>query len=287
MTERMNRLAWIAAIAGGAAAAASAALALAGRSWDRTTAAAVSGLEAAAASAPAAFDPRELEGLPAPVARYFAFALEPGQPLVRWARIEHAGDFRGGFEQPWSPFTSVEHFAVDPPSFVWDARIRMLPFATVRARDSYIGGRAGMLGSIAGLVPVVDQQGGAELAASALLRYFAERAWLPTALLPSQGVAWQALDDTSARATFSDAGISVSMDVHFGGDGGIERVEAIRFRDVDGVGIPTPFRGRFRDYRRVHGMMIPMEGEVGWLLPEGWMEYWRGRIVRAEYRFAR
>ena len=64
--------------------------------------------------------------------------MTPGQPLVRTARIEHTGEFRSGLDAPWSPFTSVEHFAVKPPGFVWDAAIRMSPLMTVRVRDSYL-----------------------------------------------------------------------------------------------------------------------------------------------------
>ena len=45
----------------------------------------------------------------------------------------------------------------------------------------------------------------------------------------------------------------------------------------------TPWTCSFRDYRKLDGMMIPMEGEVGWILPEGELSYWRGRIVSAEY----
>ena len=37
-----------------------------------------------------------------------------------------------------------------------------------------------------------------EVAQGELMRFFAEAAWYPTALLPSQGVRWQAVDDTSA-----------------------------------------------------------------------------------------
>jgi hypothetical protein len=30
-------------------------------------------------------------------------------------------------------------------------------------------------------------------------------------------------------------------------------------------------------------MLIPLEGEVAWLLPEGAKPYWRGVIARIEY----
>ena len=61
--------------------------------------------------------------LPAPVARYFRFALKEGQPVISTARIRHAGEFNLGDE--WIPFESEQHFSSDPPAFVWDANMRM------------------------------------------------------------------------------------------------------------------------------------------------------------------
>jgi hypothetical protein len=118
------------------------------------------------------------------------------------------------------------------------------------------------------------------------MRYLAEAPWVPTALLPSQGVVWEAMDDSRARATLSDAGITVTAVFHFGPRGEIVRVEAERYRDVKGVGVLTPWGGRFHEYAEIEGMRIPMQGEVEWILPEGRLSYWRGRITRAEYQFA-
>ncbi len=117
------------------------------------------------------------------------------------------------------------------------------------------------------------------LASGALHRRLLESPWLPTALLPSQGVRWDPVDESTARATLADGQLAVSMTVHFREDGGIERVEARRMRDVDGVGVPTPFVGYFDDYATVGGMKVPMSGRVEWLLPEGPYDFWHGRIT--------
>jgi hypothetical protein len=256
--------------------------------WDRATKRMVARVTAAAGTASAGvYDPESLGGLPAPVARYFRFALTPGQPLIRGARVEHRGDFRTAPDAAWSPFRSVQHYSVDPPAFVWDARIEMIPLVGVRVRDSYLAGRAAILGRVAALLPVVDRQGGRELASGALHRLLAESAWLPTALLPREGLEWTAMDDTTARVTLRDAGLAVSLDVHFGASGEIVRVEGERYRDVNGAGVLTPFVGTFGDYAEVGGMRIPREGEVAWLLPGGPFSYWRGRAERIEYDLTR
>jgi len=261
-----------------------AAFAVAGFAWDRQTGRALQRLhEAAALPAPDHYSPAELEGLPDPVVRYFEFALVPGQPIIRRARIEHAGEFRAGLDRPWGPFTSVQDFVVNRPGFVWDARVQMAPLTTVRVRDSYISGRGGMLARVGGLVTVVNEEGTPSLNAGALHRWLLEAAWYPTALLPSQGVRWEAVDDSTARAFIEDGGMTLSMDVHFAADGGIARVEAMRMRDVDGTGVPTPFHARVSDYQRLDGMMIPVAGEVEWILPEGTWTFWRGRLTGAAY----
>lgn len=284
MNHWVKRAAAVGAAAVGSAAAAAAVGALL---WSRATDRAVRELEPAVPSSTAEVFPSEhLEGLPEPVARYFAFALTPGQPLVRSARVRHEGTFRSGRDAPWSPFTSAEHFQAEPPGFVWDARIRMAPLVAVRVRDRYSGGVGAMFGKLGGLVPVVDERGSPEMASGALHRYLAEAVWFPTRLLPGAGLVWEAVDRTTARATLTDAGTTVSLAFTFGAGGEVIRVYTPeRFRDVDGVGVPTPWMGRFEEYRRIDGMMIPVAGEVAWVLPDGPMPYWRGRIVDIAYSF--
>jgi hypothetical protein len=177
---------------------------------------------------------------------------------------------------------------VQPPGFVWDATIHMAPLVPVRVRDEYVAGEGAMLGKVAALVPVADQRGTPEMAAGALSRYLGEAVWLPTALLPSAGVSWAAIDDSTARATLTDGETMVSADFHFGARGEIVGTTMSRFRDVNGRGVLTPFEGRMGGaYRRVSGMMVPEAGEVAWLLPAGRFAYWRGRLVDAAYEPSR
>ena len=274
--------------AGGVALAALGATAVAGALWKRETTRSVFRLthrkSASARQPPGTFSTDEIESLPAPVKRYFLAALRPGQPLVRSARLGQRGDF-AMHPGTWSPFSATQHVAVRPPGFVWDASIRIAPGVTARVRDSYIGGVGRMHGRIAAIVPVVDQGGTAEMASGSLHRYLAEAPWVPTALLPSAGVVWSEVDDSRARATLSDRGTTVSVDFQFNDRGEIIGMSADRLRDVNGRAVLTPWVGRFWNYELVGGMMIPREGEVSWILPEGAYPYWRGRIVEASYTY--
>ncbi len=280
----------VAAIVGGLGATVAAGLAAGASRWNRASRRTVVRLNAQreAPGTPTravTFDPAALAELPEPVRRYLAFALTPGQPIVRRARIQHAGDFAaapGG----WRPFRSVQHVTTAPPGFVWDARLAMSPVLRVRVRDAYIGAEGSMYGAVGGLVPVADQRGTPKIAASALWRLLAESVWWPTALLPGSGVAWAAIDDRTARATLTDRAVSASADFHFGSNGEVVRVTGERYRAVGDGQRLTPTEGHHRDYVRIGGMMVPQSGDVAWLLPEGRHAYWRARLRQIEYEYA-
>lgn len=94
----------------------------------------------------------------------------------------------------------------------------MLPSLAAHVHDAYVNGEGILHASIAGLFPVADLRGAKDVAQGELMRFFAEAAWYPTALLPSQGVRWEAIDDRSARASLTDGALSLTMQFRFGED---------------------------------------------------------------------
>ena len=271
-----------AAVAAGLAAAAGAAVAAAVVRWSLETERSVARLRLGQCGEALPFSRADLAGLPDPVVRYFEFALTPGQPMVRNLRIRQAGEFALRPDS-WSPFTASQNFSAAPPGFLWDARIRVAPAIKAYIHDGYAGGEGVMFGALSALVPVVNERGTPQMASGELLRYLAEAVFFPTALLPRAGVAWTPIDKRTARVTLTDAGTTVSCDVEFGERNEIVRISAMRYRFAE----LTKWVGHFGDYRRVEGMMIPMTGDVEWVLPGGAAPYFRARIIDPHYDFAR
>jgi hypothetical protein len=230
----------------------------------------------------------ELIGLPAPVQRYFRAVLTEGQPMIVAVSVEHTGTFNMSLKEPqWKPFISTQRVITQRPSFDWEARIAMMPGIPARVHDAYIAGEGMLHASLFGLVSVANMHGTPEAAHGELLRWFAEAAWYPTALLPSQGVRWEAVDAHSARATMHDGDTSVTLLFRFNENDLIDSVRAeARGALIDGVIVPTPWEGRWSHYELRDGMHIPTEGEVAWMLPAGTWPYWRGRITNIVYTFA-
>ena len=256
--------------------------------WKEGSTALLARLEAARVPhAVTRYDARELLGLPAPVQRYFRAALTDGQAIVTAVSIRHAGTFNmSATAEQWKPFTSQQRVITRRPGFDWDARVMMFPGVPVHVHDAYIAGAGLLHGAVLGLVTVVDMADTPELARGELMRFFAEAAWYPTALLPSQGVRWEAVGDSSANATLTDGPLSLKLLFQFNAEGLIDTVRAeARGRVVDGKTVTAPWQGRYWRYATQGGMRVPQEGEVAWLLPEGEKPYWRGRTTSMSYEF--
>jgi len=252
---------------------------------NRLNAELVSNLLAASTASTDIFDIALLSDLPAPVQRYLAKAIPVGEPLAPSVRLTQSGEFRlGDASSEFISFTAEQHMTTNPPGFVWDADMQMMPLMGVNVVDAYVGGegilRARLLSSLA----VADAEPGPILNEGELMRYLAEAVWFPPALLPGHGVEWEAVDDLHARAALTYGDITVSLLFTFNEDDEVVQIYSEgRGRDVNGEYVITPWTGRFRNYQTFHGMWIPAEGEVEWNLAEGSLIYWRGVIESAEY----
>jgi hypothetical protein len=234
---------------------------------------------------PEIYDQKEIEGLPEPVQRFFRTVLKDGQAIVAAVKLSQQGTFNmSETEVKWSPFTATQLVTTQRPGFDWDARIQMAPGVNAFVHDAYLLGKGSLHASLLGLFTVADVGDTPEAAQGELLRFFAETTWYPTALLPSQGVRWEAIDDTSARANLTDGATTVFLVFQFNAEGTISTMRAEgRYRDRLTA---MPWSGRFWEYAVRNGMLIPLEGEVGWEYPEGIWLYFKGRITAIHYEFA-
>lgn len=233
-------------------------------------------------------DLQEIKNLPAPVQRYFETVLKDGHPIVSTANITHTGTFNmGDKEEKWVAFDSNQHVSIQRPGFIWDARIHTAPMVSVFVNDAYIAGEGTLTAKVLGLFTVMHEPSTPELAQGELMRFFAEATWYPTALLPSQGVRWEAINDSQAQAMITDENFEIKLLFDFDEQGLISKIYSDgRYRIVDGKQVATPWQGHFENYAWRDNMLIPLDGEVAWLIPEGEKAYWRGHIQQITYEFA-
>jgi hypothetical protein len=230
-----------------------------------------------------------LSAAPELVRRYFRVALREGGPCVRTARIVQMGEFRSketaNTDAGWQPFEARQVFSAGPPGLVWDARISVTPLGSVWVRDAYVSGNASLRAALFGLIPVATAADGPELRSGALQRYLAEAVWFPTALLPSDRLAWSAIDASHARATLKDGDVTVSLDFEFGVGGEIVGVSTPSRARALGKGRYThlPWGGRYLRYEERGGMRVPLASEVYWVVNGEEQPYYRGRNLEIVY----
>jgi hypothetical protein len=248
---------------------------------------AVAQLQAAAAGV-ARYDSAELGGLPDAVQRYFRAVLKQGQPIISTAEIDLTGTFNmSATGEQWRPFSSRQRATTQRPGFLWDARVALLPGVPVRVIDSYVAGEGELRAAVLGLYTVAVLRGTGEIARGELMRYFAEMPWYPTALLPSQGVHWQAVAAQAADATLVDGPITLTLHVHFNALGLIESMRAdARGTQVGNQTIMVPWECRYANYQQREGVLVPFAGEAAWLRPERRRAYFKGNVTALRYEYA-
>jgi len=226
------------------------------------------------------------DDLPPPVAAFArrcgAGAQDRSSPSA--ARFSQRADLRLAQGAPFHPIRAEQHVALGGAGFAWDASRWIGPFRSFRVIDAYdsvLGGmlEARLLGSLA-----VASKSGSDIALGEALRYLAELPWAPDAILGNPAIAWRITGDRSAEAALSLPEGTARVSFGFDEAGDIETVEAKDRPAFDARGRAARYdwRGRFWGYRRIGPRRIPEWGEVGYVYPEGYEVYFRGRILSYE-----
>ncbi|MGQ9603295.1 MAG: DUF6920 family protein [bacterium] len=232
-------------------------------------------------------DSCQIDDIPEPARSYFKKVLKENPALIQSVRIKQSGTFNTGqTKEKWKRFESRQYVVTHPPSFIWDARIRIVPFLNVFVHDGYVEGRGILEANLLGLIKLMGDLRIPEVDQGELMRYLAEAVWFPTALLPSQGVKWEAIDHSHASATIIDGNAAATLVFEFDNENLISSVYADARAMIRGKEIKfESWQGRFWNYDIKDGMLIPLEGEVAWLIEGKRLPYWRGRIEEIEYRY--
>lgn len=226
--------------------------------------------------------PSDYADVPAPVKRYFEAIGIDGQPAVRSVRLKQRGQMRTSPGGAWIPIEAKQYLTVDPPGFVWLAKTRIMGVLPMWVRDKFTAGHGEMWIRPLGLI-TAGRSSGAEIDQGTMLRYLAEMAWFPTALLPSEHLQWEPIDDRSARAIFTLDEQSVAATFEFGDSGLIERVEAQRYYDTgEGYELKS-WSGIHTDYQGVDGVRIPTGAELTWHLDDGDFTWLKLEITEIEF----
>lgn len=209
------------------------------------------------------------------------FALRNGATLGGPPTVvaHQSAEMKTGKDQPFFAVEATQLFGTRDPGFVWEATATIAIVVPIRVVDAYAGGKGWLEVRIAGAVPVANASG-PESDKGEIMRFLAELAWNPEAILNAAALKWRQIDERTVEVSIETGSGAVAVRHLFDANGDIVGIEADdRPYLVDGKTIPMRWIGRFRDYGQVGRYRLPTYGEIAWVLPEGEFIYWRGTVT--------
>ena len=220
------------------------------------------------------FSYSQLQGLPAPVQRYFRHVMKEGQPYINYVRLMHDGQFKTAPKQDWVNIKGEQYFTTAKPGFIWQGSTAMYT-----ACDMYISDKGKLNVSLFSLFMIAGGQG-EKYDRGELLRWLAESVWFPTNLLPNENLQWKPVDTHHAQLTFTYNGLSLLYLVAFNDKDEIAELETKRYMDEENL---ETWIGKVSDYRANNGVIIPFAIEAIYRLKEGDYSYAKFSVKRIEY----
>ncbi len=205
--------------------------------------------------------------LPSNVRRWMHQSNVVGRENPNIVYVIQKGSMRSKPDGKWMPFEAQQYFSINPPSFVWDAKIKAASFIPIAGRDKYEDGKGNMLIKPLFLFTAANSSG-KEIDESTLLRYMAEIAWFPQAAV-SNYLKWESINDRQSRVTMSYEGVSASGIYHFNEDGNFAGFEAQRFYDRNGSYSKETWAVSAAGYKIIDNKFLPNSCQVTWRLKEG------------------
>ena len=196
-------------------------------------------------------------------------------------RLRQTGRMRQVGDSRWMAFRAQQ--TISNVSCAFDWRARTGPFGLVAVRDALTedGGQADA--RALGFIPIVRAKSSSTLTRGELMRYLAELALAPQAILFNTDLLWP--EDGPDRLVVGAGSGETAAEVILilGSDGRIAGASAPdRPRSVQPPFLPTPWQGRFSDYRHHIGMWLPFSAEVGWVIDGKEDICWQGRMQHWE-----
>jgi hypothetical protein len=195
----------------------------------------------------------------------------------RVVQLSQLGRMSSGPSRRWMRFRALDEIETSATAFDWEARFGPLSCLTVvdRLSSEAAASELRFLGFRLSGAPADETA----LRKGQIMRYLAELAWAPDAILCNRSLEWQVRED-GFRVSHPSAHGRISVEIQLDEAGRIGSVSAKdRPRMETGRFVDRPWRGSFADYRLRNGRWIPFRGEVGWHLDGNWHPVWTAELT--------
>lgn len=224
---------------------------------------------------------QDIEYLPDIVQKWLEASNVIDKDKTVLSRLKQVGEMRMEPGSGWMPFSATQYVNLQKPSFLWVTNVDFYGMKLV-GRDKLQDGESEMLIKFASLVPVVDEGHDSKINSGAMVRFLAEICWYPSAAI-NEYIVWEALDSSSAKATLTLGGISVSGIFHFNDNGSLKYFVANRYYGGSDSSELEEWMVTIDDYKFFKDICIPYKSHVTWRLPSGDFDWLKLEITDLEF----
>ena len=216
-----------------------------------------------------------------PVRRYFLHAIAPGTPLASYVELTMNGSFRLKSNAEWLPMRASQIVST-APGFIWQAKVGK-GLTNFSGADYYYRDRGRTKFSLWGVIPLVDAQS-KDIDRSAAGRLGAEYIWLPSALLPQNGVTWQAIARNTIQAIFQVDNEPIILTLNIDREGKLSEISLPRWNNAkSGNWHHSTFIAQVEAEQTFDGYTVPSSVRAGWLDADRTWIFFRSNIQIAEF----
>ena len=184
----------------------------------------------------------------------------------------------------WMPFTASTIYQREPVSFIWKARLNVMPIAWVIAEDGHDDEKGWGGSKLWGFVPMGGRKG-SEVFAMQAVRSLAELPWKPSFAPALTDLEWTDSGENSFDVSSVAGGEPFSVRFDLNGDGDIIRASSQRYYDVPDGFVKVPWHVEFSDHMDFDGVRLPKTAVSTYEKQEGSWEYWRGKIISTKTEY--
>ena len=225
-------------------------------------------LNATKTSEPVIITESAIQELPAPVQRWIRSTGIIGKPAINAARVSQKALMKMKPEQQdWQTARAEQYTTTNPPAFIWTVNMKMAPLIKIKGRDKFVAGKGEMLIKINSLINVVNEKG-TRMDEGTLQRFLGELVWFPSLAL-SPYISWEAIDDSSAKATMTYKETTGSGTFYFNDKGDFVKFVALRFMGNKSDAKRYPWVLTVEDYAVFEGIKVPSKMKATWELEDG------------------
>jgi len=220
---------------------------------------------------------KDLASIPILIRNYLKKINILEKETIKRVRLKQNGHFKLNPDSKWKPFSAKQYVNTENLSFLWYAKIKMIPLVNVHVIDQYIQGKGKLNAKLLNLIKIVDEQG-IELDQGEFLRFLSEMPWYPSFYL-NKKITWGEINNKTLEVKLNHKDTPISGRITFNDKGLINEFTAKRYYTNRGISTIEDWHGFWDKYKKINGILIPTKFKVCWHLDSGNYCYIRGTIT--------